>query len=348
MKIRLNCWSNERHLSQIYTGLTMLHRLGQIELEQRIFPRPPPATDPKCPPHLVHAKGWHCSLDSNGLRYYFDVHDSHEIDADALDSCDVYLKRGYVHTARNAKVRALGLNYQVCADGFDLFELERRFRLEGWRPAARYFAHRQLTVSDFEAEPTTGEPRVLFLCRTWQPEPGRGRERNAERVVINDGRAACIVALRKAFGERCIAGFAPSAYAQLRYPQAVVSDPSITERRRYVRLMRTTPICVATVGLHRSNGWKLGEYIASSRAIVSEELQHDVPGLVRGRNYLAFKTTSECVDRVGELMESQAKRSAIAEANRDYYLTRLRPDRFIANAISSPQDARVDPLIRSA
>jgi hypothetical protein len=326
----------------------MLHRLGEIELQQKLFPRPPPSADARCPPHLVHAKGWHCCLEVNGLRYYVDVHDSHEIDADALESCDVYLKRGYVHDPLSPKVRPLGLNYQVCADGFDRFELERRFRLEGWKPAARYFGHRQLTVSDFEADATTGEPRVLFLCRTWQPDVERGRDKNAERERINQNRAECIVALRRAFGDRCIAGFDPTPYARARYPHAVGADQSLTKRRRYVQFMQTIPICVATIGLHSSNGWKLGEYIASSRAIVSEELHHDVPGLVRGRNYLPFKSTAECVERVGELMESKAKRTAIAEANRQYYLTHLRPDRLIANALSPPQNARVDRMVRSA
>jgi hypothetical protein len=78
--------------------------------------------------------------------------------------------------------------------------------------------------------------------------------------------------------------------------------------------MRSMPICVATMGLHRSNRWKLAEYIASSRAIVCEELQHDAPDLLPDRNFLPFKTTSECVERVGELMESAAQRTAMAEA----------------------------------
>jgi hypothetical protein len=333
MKIRLNCWSNEGHLSQVYTGLAMLHFFGAIELDQQFLPRPSPRADAQYPAHLVHATRWHCSVEANGVRYYIDVHDGHEIDAAALEACDVYLKRGYGHDSVSAKVRPLGLNYQVLADGFDRFELERRFALEGWRHAVRYFAHRQLTVSELEAPATRGEPRVLFLCGTWQPEPERGREKNEERLLINDSRAECVVALRKAFGERCVAGLAPSPYALLHYPHAVVGDPSLTERRRYVQLMQTIPICVATIGLHRSNGWKLGEYIASSRAIVAEELQHEVPGLEPGRNYLSFKTTSECVERVGELMESREKRNAIAEANREYYFTRLRPDRLIADAI---------------
>ena len=174
MKVRLDCWSDEPHLSQVYTGLAMLHRAGEIELQQKVSPPPPLNADPECPPHLVDAKTGLCTVESNGLRYCIDMCDAHEIDAEALESCDVYLKRSYyAREPMSAKVRPLGLNYRVFADGFDLFELERRLRLAGWKQAARYFGHRQLTVSDFEADVPNGEPRVLFLCRTWEPEPER-------------------------------------------------------------------------------------------------------------------------------------------------------------------------------
>ena len=342
MKVRLDCWSDQPHLSQVYTGLAMLHRAGEIELQQKVSAPPPLNTDPECPPHLVDAKTGLCTVESNGFRYCIDVCDTHEIDAEALESCDVYLKRSYAREPMSAKVRPLGLNYRVFADGFDFFELERRLRMAGWKQAARYLGRRQLTVSDFEADVPNGEPRVLFLCRTWESEPERGPA-SAARALINDSRAECITALRKAFGDRCIAGFSPSAHALAHYPQAVVTDPSITERRRYVQLMRSTPICVATLGLHRSNGWKLAEYIASSRAIVCEELHHDVPNLLPGRNFLPFKNASECVERVGELMESSAQRTAIAKANRLYYLAYLRPDRLMANALSEILAPRPQP-----
>ena len=342
MKVRLDCWSDQPHLSQVYTGLTMLHRAGEIVLEQKFLPPPPLNDDPNCPPHLVDAKTGHCRVELNGLRYCIDVCDTQEVDAESLESCDVYLKRSYARGQTSAKVRPLGLNYRVYADGFDRFELERRFKLGGWKHAARYLGHRQLTVSDFEAEVTNGEPRVLFLCRSWESEPGAGSG-SAARKLINDSRAECIGALRKAFGDRCIAGFSPSAHALTHYPHAVVKDASITERRRYVQLMRSTPICVATIGLHRSNGWKLAEYVASARAIVCEELQHEVPNLLPGRNFLPFKHPSECVERVGELMESSALRTAVAKANRLYYLAYLRPDRLMANAILQSHAPRAEP-----
>ena len=132
MKVRLDCWSDQPHLSQVYTGLAMLHRAGEIELQQKVSPPPPLNADPECPPHLVDANTGHCTVEANGLRYCIDACDTHEIDAEALESCDVYLKRSYyAREPMSAKVRPLGLNYRVFADGFDLFELERRLKHGG-------------------------------------------------------------------------------------------------------------------------------------------------------------------------------------------------------------------------
>lgn len=335
MKVRLECWSGEGHLAQVYAGLTMLSRQGRIALVQQIVARPPPNRDPACPKHLVHVKGWHCAIEADRCRFYVDVHDDDHVDPQGLDSCDVYLKRSYnPRKPLSAKVRPLGLNYRVHADGFDILEFERRRKLSGWSAAARYTLRHPLGVSAFEALPADGEPRVLFLCRPWPPEPDRASEKNRERMEINDSRAAYILALRKAFGARCIAGFAPSPFTLEHYPAAVVKELSVTEPRRYVSLMRSMPICIATVGLHQSNGWKLGEYVAASRAIVSEELRHTVPGFAEGKNFLQFRNTVECIEAVGRLMESATRRRAMAEANREYYLSRLRPDRLMTTALA--------------
>ena len=335
MNVRLECWSDEPHLSQVYAGLTMLSRQGRIALAQQILERPPPNRDPGCPKHLVHVKRWHCAIEAEGCRYYVDVHDDDRIDPQGLDSCDVYLKRSYnPRKALSAKVRPLGLNYRVYADGFDIFEFERRRKFSGWTGAGKYAVRQPLGVSSFEAPPGEGEPRVLFLCRTWQPEPDRAQEKNRERIEINGTRAECILALRKAFGPRCIAGFAPSPFTLEHYPAAVVEDPSVTERRRYVSLMRSVPISVTTMGLHESNGWKIGECVAASRAIVAQELRHTVPGFADGTNFLQFRNPAECVEAVGRLMESATERRALAEANREYYLSRLRPDRLMTTALA--------------
>jgi hypothetical protein len=350
MKVTLICWSNEPHLSQIYTGLTLLHRERRIRLEQRIVAPPPPNGDPACPPHLRRANMWHCRIDANGRSLYVDVHDGDDVWPKALADCDVYLKRGYNSLKpMHRKVRPLGLNYEVYADGFDPIELERRFRLTGPWKAVKYVVRRPIGLTALEAPPSAAEPRVLFLCRAWEAEPGASAEKTAERVRINETRAACIMALRREFGDRCIAGFAHTAHAVTHFPHALALDPRLTGRRRYLRLVRSIPICVGTMGLHQSNGWKMGEYVAMSRAIACEPLRHYVPGLHAGQHYLPFDNAGECVEAVAQLMDSPAARRSMAEANRDYYLRRLRPDVAMLRALTETTEAPgVEPAARES
>jgi hypothetical protein len=48
------------------------------------------------------------------------------------------------------------------------------------------------------------------------------------------------------------------------------------------------------MGLYESNGWKLGEYVAGSKAIVSEHLHYDAPGnFSPEQNYLEFNSADE-------------------------------------------------------
>ena len=349
MKVTLICWSNEPHLSQIYAGLTLLHRERRIHLEQRIV-APPPDDDPAAPPHLRQAKRWHCRIEANGRSFYVDVHDDDDICSSELADCDVYLKRGYNPLKpMHAKVRPLGLNYAVYADGFDTFEIERRFKLTGPWNAVKYVVTRPIGLTALEAPVSAAEPRVLFLCRAWEPQPNGSEEKNAERVQINETRAACIMALRREFGDRCIAGFAHSAHAASHFPRALAPDPHLTERRRYLRLVRSIPICIGTMGLHQSNGWKMGEYIAMSRAIACEPLRHYVPELHPEQHYLPFRSTGGCVEAVARLMSSTAARRTMAEANRDYYLHRLRPDVVMLRALNATTEApSVEPAARES
>ena len=58
----------------------------------------------------------------------------------------------------------------------------------------------------------------------------------------------------------------------------------------FLNIVKSSDICIATTGLHKSIGWKFGEYIAASRAIITEPLYYEIPGeLKRGSNYLEFR-----------------------------------------------------------
>lgn len=338
----LTVWSEEAHLSQVYTGLSMLHEAGRINLRQRFTPPPPP--DAGAPHHLRTVRMWHAQIDLEGHRYYIDTHDGPEI----LDvECDVYLKRSFhrdfVPAHMKHKVRPLGLNYEVYRDEFDRFELRRRMAVTGVIPAIRYIASKitgrngRISVSEVTGHgiPRPAEPKVLFMCRTWDTnEPGRTADKNAERQFINEMRAACLRALRKEFGPRFTGGFEPSAHAKQHYPDLLVPATLLTDRRNYLKIVREHEICIATMGLHGSNGWKLGEYVAQGAAIVSERLVHEVPQFREDLNYVSFSTPEECVRAVGRLLENKTLRRRMVFANTHYYENWLRPDSMMSKALA--------------
>ena len=66
--------------------------------------------------------------------------------------------------------------------------------------------------------------------------------------------------------------------------------------RGHVELSKRCFINVNTAGLHDSTSWKIPEYMAGSRCIVSEPLTYEtaVP-LIEGKHYLPFRTPEVCV-----------------------------------------------------
>jgi hypothetical protein len=343
-------WSTSRHLSVVRTGLTLLAREGAIRLSQQIVPHPPAA--PGAPRHLHDARTAHMWLIVNdSLRIYIDGHDSPELDGEALEQCDVYFKRSLVTrripAAARDRVLPLGLHYTVYADGFDPFEAERERRLGdarmpyGLRVAAarmlgagRYAQH----VARLRAPPDLHcEPRVLFMTQVWDVESARlPAQGGATRHSLNEMRAECIVRLRRELGQRFFGGLRPTAYARQHFPHALLPDEHLAERGRYLRTLREFPICVTTAGLHGSVGSKLAEYVAFSKAIVSERLDCELPGTFAERsNYLPFSDVESCVARALELMENAALRRSMMLCNWSYYRSFLRPDELVRNVLAA-------------
>jgi hypothetical protein len=90
------------------------------------------------------------------------------------------------------------------------------------------------------------------------------------------------------------------------------------------------PICIATTGLYNSIGWKFGEYVAFSKAIVSEKLLYEVPGnFGPGKNYAEFETAEQCVDQAVALVNEKTTREQMMENNYRYYNEYLAPDKLV-------------------
>lgn len=107
-----------------------------------------------------------------------------------------------------------------------------------------------------------------------------------------------------------------------------------TERRAYLKLVHDSDICIGSMGLHGSIGWKTGEYVAAAKAIVNEALCYQVPGNFReGIHYLSFSAAEGCLDALESLAGHPERILAMKKANARYYREYLRPDVMIRNTL---------------
>lgn len=339
--------SNSEHTLQVVSGFLLLHRQGVIGLDIQF--RPERAAS--CPStHMVEATlNGEITLAYDLLDGYNYVLPRAEVES-YLSGVHLYFKRSFDSAlsstfAGGSRMMPLGLNYHCTTSSpvfcaLDLAQAWHNRDARGVLRAAGKVAtgyYRAYTVPRFEDAPRrTGEGPILFTTRTWSPageEDALSEELREERERINEMRATCIRLLRREFGERFVGGFTPSDYAREHYPDCI-ADGRTTERRHFMALVKRADVCVATMGLHRSNGWKLGEYVAASKAIVSERLCYAVPGdFSAGANYLEFAKADECLAQTVALVGDRERLDQMRLRNFAYYHEYLRPDRLVWHSL---------------
>lgn len=358
--------SRSKHVLQIYAGLYALHQAGHIRLKQRFGPD---ALRQRLAPGPIDegvlstgANGLLVDVERAGL-VFFDVRDGANFYRHTAERALIYAKRSFRRSAypsRPEKFVPLGLNYAVCLDRTTLPELTRVLaQLELSRAAGTQlaFALARLfpALGAAIGVPTVGSltravdrgiaPRAIFLARAWAP--GEASEPPEVLRALNDLRAGCVRELRKRFGRHFLGGLAPSPYVLEHYPDCIVEPGVSTRRNRYLQCLRSYCICVATTGLHESIGWKLGEYVALSKAIVSEPLRFELPGrFAEGENYLEFRTVAACAERVGELFDRPALRLAMMESNSRYHREYGTPEAMVGRVLHSALRAGASTLTR--
>lgn len=121
--------SDVEHLQQIYTGFSILHRKGFLELKQTI---PTEFLQNKNDANRwVDYKFFNATVIINEkVKICYDTHDWNWIDEEILREVDFYFKRSYDEDylsqfKEKNKVFPLGLNYQVSNSDIDFFKLQR-------------------------------------------------------------------------------------------------------------------------------------------------------------------------------------------------------------------------------
>lgn len=135
-------------------------------------------------------------------------------------------------------------------------------------------------------------------------------------------------------GGYCSSGIESNPVALEKYPHLIIPSEQ-TVRGNYIHAMKQADICIATTGLHKSIGWKMGEYVAASKAIISEPLYYEVPGdFVTGKNYLEFSSVEECLEQVKLLINEPKRIYEMQKENEMYYKKYGNPLKMIENTLN--------------
>ncbi len=337
--IRLTLPSKVYHIAQIALGFHMLKKQGlPVEIIDR-------TTDKT---HPFYGLPVAC-VEYGGKKILYDLWDGYQNPGEmlrCLQWCDVYFKRSF-SAEKNAalfpreqdKMFPLGFNYHVTYPASPINEPKLKSLLKPFLGKAPepYFVPKV-----FEGKPLRKEGkdvRILFQAQLWDVrDPDMSPKMAQECAYINQTRIEIMRTLRATYGDAFFGGLKDTPLAREMAPELIVPE-TYTERRKYLKLVHSCDICIGSMGLHESIGWKTAEYIAAAKAIVNETFHYSVTGdFAQGKNYLAFSTAQECMEAVRSLVEDPEKRYEMQKANEIYYRNFLKPDMLVKHSLEAAED----------
>lgn len=348
IRVKLHCQSSAELLRQVYTGFGILQQRGIIDLtlvKERSF-----APGKNAVPRLK-------AVINDRITVMYDTADGSEIDSKALDESDFYFKRSFDEIqARNGKysnkIIPYGLNYAVYgsndkANLLFFWSLISASSLKSISESILLGVYSSKFLStllglncgrgidsleNLEYLPRPDlPPKILFLSRLRNPI--RVNRKSEFQNQMNIVRVDIVRKLRKEFGSLFFGGVDATEFAINNYSDCVV-DSAITKKSNYLAILKNSTICIATQGISGSNGWKLSEYVANSKAIVTEKLVYQAPGhFTSPDNYLDFTDTNGCIEAVTKLIENPNIVRTQMNNNYLYFNLYQRPEILIWNSI---------------
>lgn len=330
LDVSLYCIGKTAHLSMPVTGFLMLQEQKKLRLKWEID-----IENRRAYPYLTLL-----GVDVAGKRIILDFEDGYDMPPGELEQAvrrsDYYFRRTFSET-KNAVLPAslqrrmypLGFHYHVSWPGNFMDGIWERgdWKEEVFQMLFNGAPRCYFTPEKFEALPQkSADTSILFYTRLWNSCEESVVRLNKERIDL-------MRIVKKHYGRWFIGGIQFSPFA-MKMCRDLVVGVAQTRRRRYLHTLHQADICIGTIGLHRSVGWKTAEYISASKAIVNERIPYEVPGdFQNGQNYLAFAGIDECCTQIENLLCHPQRVYEMKCANADYYQKYLRPDRLIANML---------------
>ncbi len=282
-------------------------------------------------PPLRSARDGLAVLTPDGFKLYFAADDHATVDEAALDWCDAY---GQINvdpsSPRDGRVVALGPGFGIRPSGLvrAMSSVVRASHADRAGLGGTVSRVRALVRHHRDRQPLAGyvtrpsEPDYLFLLATeWQRYP-----------AVNERRAQLIRALRGIDGLRfeggLVSGSRPAVIGDVGWPSMSLPD--------YLARVGASVAAINTPAVHDCLGWKLGEYLALGKAIVSLPLTRVLPGDPEPDEIMFVAAgDDEIVESVVRLRADDRLRRALEARSRHYFDTVVAPEPAVRRVLAT-------------
>jgi glycosyltransferase involved in cell wall biosynthesis len=181
-----------------------------------------------------------------------------------------------------------------------------------------------LTLTPEEADVTLNKPYIFFNSCLW-PHGNCLKKTNKYRKLF--------VELCQTMG--CV--FEGGFFTTASHPQREELRRIITYKynsRSYFKKTKLSAIVFNTPSVHDCHGWKLGEFLAMGKAIISTPLSNELPkDLIHGKNIHYVSNSDELKSAIERLLHDKYYRSTLEEGARRYYEKISQPRAVIKHII---------------
>ena len=268
-----------------------------------------------------------------GRKVFIAADDHAAVNLEALQWCDVYgqvnLDPASHRLPNGHKLIAIGPGFGIRWHGPTH---ATRYVLDAWRaggrrfagPAARWRAlmrhqHQRLPLAGYRPG-TSDSSSLFFLASFWHQHP----HANTARIELWQ-------AMHSLHDVRLEGGFV-SAPTEMAAELRAKRSYSLGD---YLEAMKNSVAALNTPAVHDCLGWKLGEYFALGKAIVSLPLTHPLPGgCESGDPLIVVSSASDAVEAVAQLAADADLRRDLEIRARRYFDQWLAPAAVARRLIS--------------
>lgn len=286
-------------------------------------------------PNLHQIHGMAFILQPSGRKIYIDARDSPAMNRAAFDWCDTYAKVNVeperLPVEALSKVLLIGpsfgiqvwnlsgtlgrmcANYRQCRKEVKAYRTRREYFANYWRQ----YKHR-LPLAAYTPAATVAN-YVFHLSSLWKKE-----------VDCNNYRANFIKACKSFAGIQFEGGFAPRRQDEMSGFEGLTINKRYTLDEYLTKLKRS---CIAfnTPAVYSCHGWKLGEFLALGKAIISTPLSRPLPAPLEHGKHVHYVDGSfaESQAALKLLLADRAYREHLERNARNYFSEHLAPGKTI-------------------